>query len=78
MLISLVDLCVFIVIVTFHVHLHPLHRVCTNLGRCRFKACQVYFFSAESGANFIQPSQRVWADFINSGIFNNGSVWNNR
>lgn len=78
MLISLVDLCVFIVIVTFHVQLHPLHGVCANLGRCRFKACQVYFFFAESGADFTQPSQRVWAGFINSDVFNIDSVWNNR
>lgn len=77
-LISLVDLCVFIVIVTFHVQLHPLHGVCANLGRCRFKACQVYFFFAESGTDFTQTSQRVWAGFINSDMFNIDSVRNNR
>lgn len=65
MLISLVDLCVFIVIVTFHVQLHPFHRVHANLGRCRFKAHQVYFNFAESGVDFTQLSQRVWAYFIN-------------
>lgn len=65
MLISLVDLCVFIVIVRFHVQLYPLHGGRANLGRCRFKAHQVYFSFAESGADFIQPSQRVWAGFIN-------------
>jgi len=57
MLISLVDLCVFIVIVTFHVELHPLHRVRANLGRCRFKACQVYFSFAEPGADFTRSAR---------------------
>lgn len=65
MLISLVDLYVFIVIVTFHVQLHPLHGVCANRGRCRFRAHRVYFSFAESGADVTQPSQRVWAGFIN-------------